>query len=93
MLLNASLVKLPVPIYVYGSATLVRALLAADLVDELLLTIEPEDDLRRGREGRSRSRSSRQPGQAPARRCAVMRVHGTVARALATPPRGLRMRS
>lgn len=28
-------------IYVYGSATLVQALLAADLVDELLLTIEP----------------------------------------------------
>lgn len=28
-------------VYVYGSATLVRALLAADLVDELLLTIEP----------------------------------------------------
>ena len=28
-------------IYVYGSATLVRSLLAADLVDELLLTIEP----------------------------------------------------
>jgi dihydrofolate reductase len=28
-------------IYVYGSATMVRALLAADLVDELLLTIEP----------------------------------------------------
>lgn len=28
-------------VYVYGSATLVRTLLAADLVDELLLTIEP----------------------------------------------------
>ncbi len=28
-------------IYVYGSASMVRALLAADLVDELLLTIEP----------------------------------------------------
>ena len=28
-------------IYVYGSATVVRSLLAADLVDELLLTIEP----------------------------------------------------
>jgi dihydrofolate reductase len=28
-------------IYVYGSATMVRALLEADLVDELLLTIEP----------------------------------------------------
>ena len=28
-------------IYVYGSATMVQALLAADLVDELLLTIEP----------------------------------------------------
>jgi len=28
-------------IYVYGSATMVRALIAADLVDELLLTIEP----------------------------------------------------
>ena len=28
-------------IYVYGSATMVRALLDADLVDELLLTIEP----------------------------------------------------
>jgi len=28
-------------IYVYGSATMVRSLLAADLVDELLLTIEP----------------------------------------------------
>lgn len=28
-------------IYVYGSATLVRAMLAADLVDEFLLTIEP----------------------------------------------------
>lgn len=28
-------------IYTYGSATLVRALMAADLVDELLLTIEP----------------------------------------------------
>ena len=28
-------------IYVYGSATMVRWLLAADLVDELLLTIEP----------------------------------------------------
>ena len=28
-------------IYVYGSAMMVRALLAADLVDELLLTIEP----------------------------------------------------
>jgi dihydrofolate reductase len=28
-------------IYVYGSATMVRALLVADLVDELLLTIEP----------------------------------------------------
>jgi dihydrofolate reductase len=28
-------------IYVYGSATMVRALLAADLADELLLTIEP----------------------------------------------------
>jgi dihydrofolate reductase len=28
-------------IYVYGSATMVRALMAADLVDELLLTIEP----------------------------------------------------
>lgn len=28
-------------IYVYGSAALVRSLLAADLVDELLLTIEP----------------------------------------------------
>ena len=28
-------------IYVYGSATIVRALLAADLVDELLLTIMP----------------------------------------------------
>lgn len=28
-------------IYVYGSATMVRALLGADLVDELLLTIEP----------------------------------------------------
>tara|TARA_R110000824_G_scaffold336_7_gene2128 strand:- start:36654 stop:37244 length:591 start_codon:yes stop_codon:yes gene_type:complete len=28
-------------IYVYGSATLVRSLLDADLVDELLLTIEP----------------------------------------------------
>lgn len=28
-------------IYVYGSATMVRALFAADLVDELLLTIEP----------------------------------------------------
>ncbi|WP_410506551.1 dihydrofolate reductase family protein [Marinomonas sp. GJ51-6] len=27
-------------IYVYGSATMVRALIAADLVDELLLTIE-----------------------------------------------------
>lgn len=28
-------------IYVYGSATLVRSLLAADLVDELLLTVAP----------------------------------------------------
>jgi dihydrofolate reductase len=28
-------------IYLYGSATLVQSLLAADLVDELLLTIEP----------------------------------------------------
>ncbi len=28
-------------IYVYGSATMVRSLLSADLVDELLLTIEP----------------------------------------------------
>ncbi len=28
-------------IYVYGSAAMVRSLLAADLVDELLLTIEP----------------------------------------------------
>jgi dihydrofolate reductase len=28
-------------IYVYGSPTMVRSLLAADLVDELLLTIEP----------------------------------------------------
>ncbi len=28
-------------VYVYGSATMTRALLAADLVDELLLTIEP----------------------------------------------------
>jgi dihydrofolate reductase len=28
-------------VYIYGSATLVRALLDADLVDELLLTIEP----------------------------------------------------
>jgi dihydrofolate reductase len=28
-------------VYVYGSATMVRALLGADLVDELLLTIEP----------------------------------------------------
>lgn len=28
-------------IYLYGSPTLVRALLAADLVDEMLLTIEP----------------------------------------------------
>jgi dihydrofolate reductase len=28
-------------IYVYGSATMVRSLLAADLVDELLLAIEP----------------------------------------------------
>jgi dihydrofolate reductase len=28
-------------IYVYGSATMVRSLLEADLVDELLLTIEP----------------------------------------------------
>lgn len=28
-------------IYIYGSATMVRSLLAADLVDELLLTIEP----------------------------------------------------
>ena len=28
-------------IYVYGSASMVRSLLAADLVDELLLTIEP----------------------------------------------------
>jgi dihydrofolate reductase len=28
-------------IYVYGSPTMVRALLAADLVDELLLTVEP----------------------------------------------------
>ena len=28
-------------IYVYGSATMVRALLSADLVDELLLTIAP----------------------------------------------------
>lgn len=28
-------------IYVYGSASMVRTLLAADLVDELLLTIEP----------------------------------------------------
>ena len=28
-------------IYVYGSATMVRSLFAADLVDELLLTIEP----------------------------------------------------
>jgi len=28
-------------IYVYGSATMVRSLLAADLVDELLLTVEP----------------------------------------------------
>ena len=28
-------------VYVYGSATMVRALLDADLVDELLLTIEP----------------------------------------------------
>lgn len=28
-------------IYAYGSATMVRSLLAADLVDELLLTIEP----------------------------------------------------
>lgn len=28
-------------IYVYGSATMVRALLDADLVDELLLTVEP----------------------------------------------------
>jgi dihydrofolate reductase len=28
-------------IYVYGSATMVQSLLAADLVDELLLTIEP----------------------------------------------------
>ena len=28
-------------IYVYGSAMMVKSLLAADLVDELLLTIEP----------------------------------------------------
>lgn len=28
-------------IYIYGSATMVRSLLAADLVDELVLTIEP----------------------------------------------------
>ncbi len=28
-------------VYVYGSATMVRALLDADLVDELLLTVEP----------------------------------------------------
>lgn len=28
-------------VYVYGSATMVRSLLAADLVDELLLTVEP----------------------------------------------------
>lgn len=28
-------------VYVYGSATMVRSLLAADLVDELLLTLEP----------------------------------------------------
>ena len=28
-------------VYVYGSATLVRSLVAADLVDELVLTIEP----------------------------------------------------
>ena len=28
-------------IYLYGSATLVRSMMAADLVDELLLTIEP----------------------------------------------------
>jgi dihydrofolate reductase len=28
-------------VYVYGSATMVRSLLDADLVDELLLTIEP----------------------------------------------------
>jgi dihydrofolate reductase len=28
-------------IYVYGSAAMVRTLFAADLVDELLLTIEP----------------------------------------------------
>ncbi|MEZ5598265.1 MAG: dihydrofolate reductase family protein [Pseudomonadales bacterium] len=28
-------------IYVYGSATMVQSLLAADLVDELLLTVEP----------------------------------------------------
>jgi len=28
-------------VYVYGSATMVRSLLEADLVDELLLTIEP----------------------------------------------------
>ena len=28
-------------IYVYGSATMVRSMLAADLVDELLLTVEP----------------------------------------------------
>lgn len=28
-------------IYVYGSATMVRSMLAADLVDEMLLTIEP----------------------------------------------------
>ena len=28
-------------IYVYGSATMVRSLLDADLVDELLLTVEP----------------------------------------------------
>lgn len=28
-------------IYLYGSPTLVRSMMAADLVDELLLTIEP----------------------------------------------------
>jgi dihydrofolate reductase len=28
-------------VYLYGSPTLVRSMMAADLVDELLLTIEP----------------------------------------------------
>ncbi len=69
-------------IYVYGSPTMVRSLLEADLVDELLLTIEP---LILGGGKRSsprterqfRSRWSRPSKRAPGRRCADMRVLGS----------------